>query len=194
MFERLQLWRLANFAVERLPAPDDVYLVRAVAHSNPKDQRLLAVGEVRDLTPVRDDDGRIVALPQLERVLLDALEGMRRVQAPLPPERRYQWNRVLLYVWPPFDLTLDEIERVARSLAPATEGLGIEEIEVQCLRPDPATGELRERLDPPRQTRPARGSSSSRTTCRPSRCSRSTSTPRRSCSLADAERRTRTSW
>ena len=146
MVERLHLWRLANFAVERLPAAEDVYLARAVAHSNPKDQRLLALGEVRDLTPVRDDDGRIVALPQLERVLLDALEGMRRVQAPLPPDRRYQWNRVLLYVWPPLDLTIDEIERVARSLAPTTEGLGIEEIGVQCLRPDPATGELRERL------------------------------------------------
>ena len=104
------------------------------------------MGEVRDLTPVRDDEGRIVALPQLERVLLDALEGMRRVQAPLPPERRYQWNRVQLYVWPPLDLTDAEIERVARSLAPATEGLGIEEVGVQCLRPDPATGELRERL------------------------------------------------
>ena len=146
MVERLHLWRLSNFAVERLPAAEDVYLVRAVAHSNPKDQRLLALGEVRDMTPVRDDDGRIVALPQLERVLLDALEGMRRVQAPLPPERRYQWNRVLLYVWPPLDLTIDEIEPVARSLAPATEGLGIEEIGVQCLRPDPASGELRERL------------------------------------------------
>ena len=146
MVERLHLWRLSNFRVERLPAAEDVYLVRAEAHSNPKDQRLLALGEVRDMTPVRDDDGRIVALPQLERVLLDALEGMRRVQAPLPPERRYQWNRVLLYVWPPLDLTIDEIEPVARSLAPATEGLGIEEIGVQCLRPDPASGELRERL------------------------------------------------
>ncbi len=146
MVERLQLWRLDNFDVERLPAAEDVYLTRAVARSNPKDQRLVALGEVRDLTPVRDDEGRIVALPQLERVLLDALEGMRRVQAPLPPERRYQWNRVVLYVWPPFDLTLEEIERVARSLAPATEGLGIEETGVQCLRPDPVTGELRERL------------------------------------------------
>jgi acetyl/propionyl-CoA carboxylase alpha subunit/acetyl-CoA carboxylase carboxyltransferase component len=146
MFERLQLWRLDNFAVERLPAPEDVYLARAVAQSNPKDQRLLAVGEVRDLTPVRDDEGRIIALPQLERVLLDALEGMRRVQAPLPPERRYQWNRVQLYVWPPFNLTGEEIERVARTLAPTTEGLGVEEVDVQCLRPDLATGEERERL------------------------------------------------
>ncbi len=146
MVERLQLWRLVNFAVERLPAAEDVYLARAVAHTNPKDQRLFALGEVRDLTPVRDDDGRIVALPQLERVLLEALEGIRRVQAPLPPERRYQWNRVLLYVWPPLDLTVDDVERVARRLAPATEGLGLEEVGLQCLRPDPATGEPRERL------------------------------------------------
>ena len=146
MVERLQLWRLVNFDVERLPAPENVYLARAVGRSNPKDQRLLAVGEVRDLTPVRDDDGRIVALPQLERVLLDALEGMRRVQAPLPPERRYHWNHVQLYVWPPLDLTDAEIDGVARGLAPATEGLGIEEVGVQCLRPDPETGELRERL------------------------------------------------
>ena len=146
MVERLRLGRLANFDVERLPAPEDVYLARAVAHANPKDQRLLALGEVRDLTPVRDVEGRIVALPQLERVLLDALEGVRRVQAPLPPERRYQWNRVLLYVWPTLDLTIDEIERVASALAPATEGLGIEEVGVQCVRRDPLTGELRERL------------------------------------------------
>ena len=151
MAERLQLWRLANFAVERLPAAEDVYLARAVARSNPKDQRLFALGEVRDLTPVRDDEGRIVALPQLERVLLDALEGMRRVQAPLPPERRYQWNRVLLYVWPPFDLTVDEIERVARSLAPATEGLGIEEVGVQCLRPRPGDRRAAGTAHPPRQ-------------------------------------------
>jgi hypothetical protein len=117
-----------------------------VAHANPKDQRLMAFAEVRDLTPVRDDAGQIVALPQLERVLLDALEGMRRVQAPLPPARRYQWNRVLLYVWPPFDLTDDEVDRVARSLVPATLGLGIEEVGVRCRRPDPASGALRERL------------------------------------------------
>ena len=146
MVERLHLWRLANFAVERLPGCRGRLPRPRRRPRQPQGPALLALGEVRDLTPVRDDDGRIVALPQLERVLLEALEGMRRVQARLPPERRYQWNRVLLYVWPPLDLTIDEIERVARSLAPATEGLGIEEVGVHCLRPDPATGELRERL------------------------------------------------
>ena len=54
MAERLHLWRLKNFNVERLPSVEDVYLLHAVANDNPKDERLFAVAEVRDLTPVRD--------------------------------------------------------------------------------------------------------------------------------------------
>ena len=88
---------------------------RVVAHVNPKDQRLIASGEVRDLTPVRDDAGRIVALPQLERVLLDALEGMPRVldvaaQVPHCALRAY----VLGERAHDTELTADEIDALAR--------------------------------------------------------------------------------
>ena len=138
---------MANFAVERLPAAEDVYLVRAVAHTNPKDQRLLALGEVRDLTPVRDDDGRD-RRPAAARARTARRPrghapgpGPAAAGASLPVE-----PRAAVRVAAASTSTIDEIERVARSLAPATEGLGIEEIGVQCLRPDPATGELRERL------------------------------------------------
>ena len=55
MAERLDLWRLSNFALERLPSAEDVYLFRGVARENPKDERLFALAEVRDLTPVRDE-------------------------------------------------------------------------------------------------------------------------------------------
>ena len=55
MGERLHLWRLKNFTVERLPSVEDVYLLHAMANDNPKDERLFAVAEVRDLTPVRDE-------------------------------------------------------------------------------------------------------------------------------------------
>ena len=51
MAKRLHLWRLNNFNVERLPSIEDVYLLRAVAKENPKDERLFAVAEVRDVTP-----------------------------------------------------------------------------------------------------------------------------------------------
>jgi acetyl-CoA carboxylase carboxyltransferase component len=79
-------------------------------------------------------------------VLLEALAGIRTFQAPRPPERRLQWNRVLLHVWPPFLLDHVEIQTVARRLAPATEGLGLERIEVRCRRPDPVGGELHDRV------------------------------------------------
>ena len=36
---------------------EDVYLFRGVARDNPSDERLFALAEVRDLTPVRDDEG-----------------------------------------------------------------------------------------------------------------------------------------
>ncbi len=61
MADRLHLWRLKNFKIERLPSVEDVYLLHAVAIENPKDERLFACAEVRDLTPVRDEEGRIVA-------------------------------------------------------------------------------------------------------------------------------------
>ena len=59
MAERLRLWRLAEFELARLPSAEDVYLYRGVARANPKDERLFALAEVRDLTPVRDDSGRL---------------------------------------------------------------------------------------------------------------------------------------
>ena len=36
MGERLHLWRLQNFKIERLPSVEDVYLLHAVANENPK--------------------------------------------------------------------------------------------------------------------------------------------------------------
>ena len=172
MVERLQLWRLANFDVERLPAARGrATSARAVARTNPKDQRLFALGEVRDLTPVRDDEGRIVALPQLERVLLEALEGMRRVQAPLAAGTPLPVEpRAAVRLASRSTLTVDEVERVARRLAPATDGLGIEEVGVQCLRPDPGHRRAAGTDRSGSTTRPGRGSSSSRATPRPSRC------------------------
>ena len=53
--------------------PPDVYLFRGVGRSNPKDERLFALAEVRELTIVRDENGRVVSLPELEHMLAEAL-------------------------------------------------------------------------------------------------------------------------
>ncbi len=34
--ERLEIWRLSNFRLERRPSPEDVYLFDGVAHDNPR--------------------------------------------------------------------------------------------------------------------------------------------------------------
>jgi acetyl/propionyl-CoA carboxylase alpha subunit/acetyl-CoA carboxylase carboxyltransferase component len=140
MGKRLHLWRLRNFEIERLPSVEDVYLFRGVARENPKDERLFALAEVRDLTPVRDAAGRVVQLPHLERMLSEALAAIRLHQATRPPERRLHWNRVLLYVWPPLSLTPDELDHMVRKLAPSAAGLGLEKVVLRARIPDQATG------------------------------------------------------
>ena len=87
MGKRLSLWRLNNFRIERLPSVEDVYLFHAIARDNPKDERLFACAEVRDMTPVRDEAGRIVQLPHLERMLAEALAGIRLFQSRRSPPR-----------------------------------------------------------------------------------------------------------
>ncbi len=146
MAERLHLWRTANFAIERLASAKDVYLFHGVGRDAPSDERLFAIAEVRDLTPARDEQGHVIALPELEYVLGQALEGIRRFQARRPPHKRLQWNRVQLHVWPPILLTPDEIRTVVGRLTPATAGLGIEMTLVRGRMPVGPDGELIDRV------------------------------------------------
>jgi acetyl/propionyl-CoA carboxylase alpha subunit/acetyl-CoA carboxylase carboxyltransferase component len=144
MGKRLHLWRLTNFNIERLPSVEDVYLLHAVARDNPKDERLFACAEVRDVTPIRDEKDRVVGLPHLERMLMEALAAIRLFQSRRKPQARLYWNRVMLYVWPPLNLERDELRDIVRRLAPSTEGLGLELVVVRARIPNPATGELRD--------------------------------------------------
>lgn len=144
MAQRVQLWRLRNFRLKRLASPELVYLFHGVAHENPTDERLFALAEVRDLTPVRDASGRIVQFPQLEHMLMEALAGIRRFQSKRAPGKRLQWNRVLLSVWPPVEMRAEELDGLVRRLAPLAEGLGLEKVAIRCRIPDRETGELRD--------------------------------------------------
>ncbi len=146
MAERLQLWRLENFEAERLPSVEDVYLFHGVAREHPRDERLFAFVEVRDMTPVRDLVGRITHLPHLERQVLEAFAAMRLFQSRRSQRKRLHWNRVTLFVWPPFELGLAELQEVAHRLAPAAEGLNLEKIRVRARVRDTETGELEDRV------------------------------------------------
>ncbi|MCB9012344.1 MAG: fused acetyl/propionyl-CoA carboxylase subunit alpha/methylmalonyl-CoA decarboxylase subunit alpha [Actinobacteria bacterium] len=125
---RLRFWRLNPFEVERIESTGDTYAFRCVTPGAPRDERFVALAEVRNLTEVRDDAGTLITLPELEHALADSLEAIRRAQVSRPQRSRPLGNHVLLYVWPPITFPVQELTALARRLAPMTEGLGLEEV------------------------------------------------------------------
>ena len=141
--ERMQLERLREFDLTRLPSADEeVYLFKCVAQANPADERLVAMAQVRDLTPLREADGRLVSLPSAEDTLAACLDAIRNVQAQRPANKRFDTNRVVIYVWPPSELTMDELNLVVQRVLPTTTGAGLEETLFLGRQRDPETGEL----------------------------------------------------
>jgi acetyl/propionyl-CoA carboxylase alpha subunit/acetyl-CoA carboxylase carboxyltransferase component len=125
--ERLQLGRLREFDLTRLPSADEeIYLFKAVAKSNPADERLIAMGQVRDLTPLREADGRLVALPVLENILAGCLDAIRAIQAQRPQNKRFDTNRIIMYVWPPSEFTVEELNSLLHRIRPTVSGAGLE--------------------------------------------------------------------
>lgn len=109
--QRMQMRRLRKFDLTRLPSSDDeeVYLFRAVAKDNPNDDRLIAFAQVRDLTALREHDGRLVVLPTAENTIATCLDSIRRAQAQRPSNKRFNTNRVVMYIWPPVEVTRTEL-------------------------------------------------------------------------------------
>ncbi|OLF12103.1 fused acetyl/propionyl-CoA carboxylase subuit alpha/methylmalonyl-CoA decarboxylase subunit alpha [Actinophytocola xinjiangensis] len=141
--QRMQLERLSKFDLTRLPSSDEeVYLFQCVARENPSDDRLVAFAQVRDLTELREQDGRLVALPTAEDTLATCLDSIRRAQSSRPSKKRFTTNRIVIYVWPPSDITREELAMIADRVLPTTAGAGLEEILFIARQRDRETGEL----------------------------------------------------
>jgi acetyl/propionyl-CoA carboxylase alpha subunit/acetyl-CoA carboxylase carboxyltransferase component len=143
---RLEVWRLKNFKTNQLAAREHTYLFYAVARDNPKDERLFAFVDVPDLTPRRDQAGHLTELPHLEHLYLEAVAGIREVQARRSARDRLQWNRIVLFLRPLVELGPSDILRIARRLAPAAKNLGLEKSVVRLTVRDDKTGELVDRV------------------------------------------------
>jgi acetyl-CoA carboxylase carboxyltransferase component len=85
---------------------------------------------------VRDDDGRITALPELERIARHAFEAMRSFQSRRLPRERLQWNRLLLYAWPEMEFSPADAHEVIRRLARMSAGLGLELVLLKVRTPE----------------------------------------------------------
>ena len=124
--QRLDLWRLKNFNGTRMPAAEDTYLFHLVAPNNPADERLVALAEVRDVTPVRDADGardrRSRSPSGCWPPAWTASDGCR----PGPRRKpRLDNNAIFLHVWPPIQLPLSDLGRFAQHTAPLSVGTGL---------------------------------------------------------------------
>ncbi|WP_067604179.1 ATP-binding protein [Nocardiopsis listeri] len=141
--ERMQMERWNRFDLTRLPSADEeVYLFRAVARENPSDNRLVAFTQIRDLTELRDHEGRLISLPTAENTIATCLDSIRRAQAGRPKKKRFDTNRIVMYVWPPVGITDEEIQAIGRRVLPTVAGAGLEEILFIARRRDAETGEL----------------------------------------------------
>ncbi|MEY9894710.1 acetyl/propionyl-CoA carboxylase alpha subunit/acetyl-CoA carboxylase carboxyltransferase component [Catenulispora sp. MAP5-51] len=141
--QRMQIERLSEFDLTRLPSSDeDVHLFQCVAKQNPADGRLIAFTQVRDLTELREDDGRLVALPTAENAVAACLDSIRAARSRLSAGQRADTNRIVVYVWPPINLTRPELDAIFARVRPTTDGAGLEEILFIGRTGDPAAGGL----------------------------------------------------
>jgi len=129
---RLNLWRLREFDVTRLDAPEDVLLYHCVAPGNAADQRLVALAQIRELAIVRDAEGHVTSLPHAERAVASCLEAIRRERSARGAAgSRLDMNHVFLHIWPVIAAPLDELTALQRTIAPLTSGAGVEEVLAQ---------------------------------------------------------------
>jgi acetyl/propionyl-CoA carboxylase alpha subunit/acetyl-CoA carboxylase carboxyltransferase component len=126
---RLNLWRLREFNLTRLDAPEDVVLLHAVARNNRADQRLVALAQIRQFSVVRDEAGRIKDVPHAERALANCLDAIRRARAARGASgAKLDMNHVWLHVWPVIQAEVGQLTALRDKIAPLTAGAGIEEI------------------------------------------------------------------
>ena len=135
--KRLELWRLENFDLTRLPSMEDVYLFHGVARDNPKDHRLFALAEVRDMTVVPDARGGTPGYPNLWRMGLQAIIAMRRARATFPERDRPKANRISLFVRPPWTVPREHWSDLADMMIPLAGGAGLELVVLRTSIPQP---------------------------------------------------------
>ena len=108
--ERMDLWRLSNFTLERIPADHEVHLFRAVARDND------ATSGWWHGRGARPDRGprRAGANHGAARARADRAPGVRvRQSVPVASRsrERLHWNRVMLYVWPVMESSPTRLDR-----------------------------------------------------------------------------------
>ena len=133
--DRLELWRLDEFDVTALEAPDGIHLLKATGKENTGDQRLFAMSEVFELN---DAAG---TYPHLKSQLSQAAIALRQARSALPDPSTSLSNRIVIYAEPAWPLTDTDLQSVIADLLPLTRGLGLEKVIGSVHTVDEGTGE-----------------------------------------------------
>lgn len=125
MYRELRVWRLANFHLTVLYQSESVYLLLAIAKTNPKDERLFALLSVPEMR-AELKDATIHRIVGFEDGFMEAVYAMRAQQA--KRSGRLYWNRIIVHSRALSQHNLKQIEAYAARLAPRTVGLGLERL------------------------------------------------------------------
>ncbi|MBI4516260.1 MAG: biotin/lipoyl-binding protein [Deltaproteobacteria bacterium] len=126
---RIDLGRLAGFALERLESPEGIYAFHGRSRSVAGDERVFVLADVRGIIVGEREAKRHVAA--FERAFDAATRTLRAALNSRDLQRRLHWNRIALFVAPEVTLDPQTVQRVARRLAPATRHLGLEKVVVR---------------------------------------------------------------
>ncbi|MFQ3620688.1 MAG: carboxyl transferase domain-containing protein, partial [Spirochaetales bacterium] len=129
-YRELRLYRLSNFDLEFLCGGEEYHLIRGVAKSNPKDERIFAFVEVSTTRPEFTPDGRIGRMVAFEHVFMEAIYALRVEQ--IKRKHRLFWNRLIIYIRPVLTVSVALIQEYAERLAARTLGLGLERLVLYC--------------------------------------------------------------
>ncbi len=137
--ERLKLYRLEEFQLERLPSPEQIYAFKARAKKNPKDERIFVFTEIFNIPrrlPSEISDPRNGELGELSPLFFESVRIIREEQAKRSSRKRYLWNRLTFHISVPSQFDAETISRLAIRFEPATRGLSLERVSIIAPIPD----------------------------------------------------------
>jgi acetyl/propionyl-CoA carboxylase alpha subunit/acetyl-CoA carboxylase carboxyltransferase component len=128
---RLELHRLQEFTLTRLPSPEQIYAFDAQARTNSRDRRLFVLAEVMDVPTAPDPERDHASLQELEQRFFEGVQVIRKFQSrQRRTSSRYHWNRILLFVRPSIDVGSSQIAGFAQRFEASTRGLGLQKVVV----------------------------------------------------------------
>jgi hypothetical protein len=131
MDDRLELWRLDQFTLARLPAHEQLLVFHGRAHANPNDERIFVLAEVGAPPEGARADHPNPSLLGFEHAFFEAVRTVREIQAGRQG-RRFHWNHITLAIAPTIVVDRAQVLAIAERLAGHTNGLGLDRVVVRA--------------------------------------------------------------